>query len=107
MATSESELGDGGGDGSDEEGDETEFHANELARATVQPRWPTRVFAAECVRKIITACMVSKGAHFDLALAKELQLTKGKGLLFLLIYKWFHIKNCCGVSIPFLYNCLD
>jgi hypothetical protein len=79
MTSSETELGEGGGDGSDEEGDDTEFHTNELARASVQPRWPTRVFAAECVRKIITACQSSKGAHFDLALAKEVQLTKGKG----------------------------
>lgn len=60
--------------------DQAEFHTEEEtnARSLVQPRWPTRVFAAECVRKIIAACEGGKGAHFDLVLAKELQMTAGK-----------------------------
>lgn len=59
--------------------DQAEFHAEEdSSHPAVQPRWPTRVFAAECVRKIIAACEMNKASHFDLALAKELQLTKGK-----------------------------
>lgn len=60
--------------------DQTEFHTNENASThpAVQPRWPTRVFAAECVRKIISACESSNKAHFDLVLAKEMQATKGK-----------------------------
>ncbi|XP_014275349.1 HEAT repeat-containing protein 5B isoform X4 [Halyomorpha halys] len=66
-------------EGSDDEGDDTEFHAGELARVTIQPRWPTRVFAADSVSKIIAACKIHKGAHFDLALAKEMQMSKHKG----------------------------
>lgn len=41
------------------------------------PRYLTRVFAVEVVRKIITLCE-NERAHFDLALAKELQLSGGK-----------------------------
>ncbi|GFG34432.1 hypothetical protein Cfor_07683, partial [Coptotermes formosanus] len=61
--------------------DQTEFHAadDHSTHPAVQPRWPTRVFAAECVRRIIVACEGNKGAHFDLALAKEMQLTKSRG----------------------------
>ncbi|KAG5899474.1 hypothetical protein JTB14_015325 [Gonioctena quinquepunctata] len=60
--------------------DQAEFHAEEdSSHPAVQPRWPTRVFAAECVRKIIAACETNnKAAHFDLVKAKELQMTKGK-----------------------------
>lgn len=59
--------------------DQVEFHADDEAnRPTVQPRWPTRVFAAECVRKIIAACESGNNAHFDLVQAKEMQLSKCK-----------------------------
>lgn len=60
--------------------DQEEFHAEDdsNARPAVQPRWPTRVFAAECVCKIIAACEANKSTHFDLVLAKEMQLNKGK-----------------------------
>lgn len=60
--------------------DQTEFHASESTSThpAVQPRWPTRVFAAECVRKIISACETSFKGHFDLMLAKEQQAVKNK-----------------------------
>lgn len=72
------------GDGADDEDaddDQEEFHAAEERARPLQPRWPTRVFAAECVRRIIAACHSNKAvrAHFDLALAKEQQLTKTRG----------------------------
>ncbi|XP_061854900.1 HEAT repeat-containing protein 5A isoform X3 [Colius striatus] len=35
------------------------------------PRWSTRVFAAECVCKIISQCENAGSAHFDIALAQE------------------------------------
>lgn len=70
-------------DNADAEGDDdqAEFHAEESTkqRQTISPRWPTRVFAAQCVRRIITACANDKQVHFDLTLAKEMQNTKGKG----------------------------
>lgn len=60
--------------------DQAEFHAEDdsSTHPAVQPRWPTRVFAAECVRKIISACELSKSAHFDLIQAKELQQSTGR-----------------------------
>lgn len=63
--------------------DQAEFRADESTkqRPSVTPRWPTRVFAAQCVRRIIAACVNNKQAHFDLALAKEMQLSKGKGAI--------------------------
>ncbi|XP_057651452.1 HEAT repeat-containing protein 5B [Diorhabda carinulata] len=58
--------------------DQAEFHTEDSSLSAVQPRWPTRVFAAECVRKIISACESNRSAHFDLIKAKELQATNGK-----------------------------
>lgn len=69
-------------DNDDEEvDDDIEYHAEENTEThpAVQPRWPTRVYAAECVRKIITTCEASNPAHFDLSLAKEMQMTKSRG----------------------------
>ncbi|XP_015601934.1 HEAT repeat-containing protein 5B isoform X2 [Cephus cinctus] len=61
--------------------DQAEFHADESMRQrpTVSPRWPTRVFAAQCVRRIVATCVNNKQAHFDLSLAKEMQMAKGRG----------------------------
>lgn len=61
--------------------DVAEFHAEEKesTHPAVQPRWPTRVFAAECVRKIITTCETANPIHFDLLQAKEIQMTKSRG----------------------------
>ncbi|XP_034942648.1 HEAT repeat-containing protein 5B isoform X2 [Chelonus insularis] len=69
-------------DSADAEGDDdqAEFHADESKqRPSVSPRWPTRVFAAQCIRKIISTCKNNKQAHFDLSIAKELQQAKGRG----------------------------
>lgn len=67
-----------------EEEDHAEFGGGlakeEVTHPPVQPRWPTRVFAAECVRRLIAACRASKPAHFDLAQAKDMQFTKTKGI---------------------------
>ncbi|NXC59148.1 HTR5A protein, partial [Aleadryas rufinucha] len=35
------------------------------------PRWSTRVFATECVCKIISQCETAGSAHFDITLAQE------------------------------------
>ncbi|GJQ66814.1 hypothetical protein Trydic_g18582 [Trypoxylus dichotomus] len=61
--------------------DQAEFHAEDdsTTHPAVQPRWPTRVFAAACVRKIIVACETNKSIHLDLVQAKEMQQNKGKG----------------------------
>ena len=42
----------------------------------ITPRWPTKVFAVECSRKIYTVCK-SDPAHFDLSLAEEKKRNEG------------------------------
>lgn len=37
------------------------------------PRWATRVFAADCVCRIINQCENANSAHFDIALAQEIK----------------------------------
>ncbi|XP_049994756.1 HEAT repeat-containing protein 5A isoform X2 [Alexandromys fortis] len=37
------------------------------------PRWATRVFAADCVCRIINQCENANRAHFDIALAQEMK----------------------------------
>lgn len=70
-------------DDDDDDGDDdvAEFHAEETqsTHPAVQPRWPTRVFAAECIRRIIVTCENASPIHFDLIQAKELQMTKSRG----------------------------
>lgn len=67
----EAQLGDGEGEDDD---DNAEFHTEEPTQThpAVQPRWKTRVFAAECVRKIINSCEQGNPKHFDLMAAKDL-----------------------------------
>lgn len=58
----------------DEDDDNAEFHTDEPTQThpAVQPRWKTRVFAAECVRRIISTCEQANAKHFDLIAAKDL-----------------------------------
>ncbi|XP_067847513.1 HEAT repeat-containing protein 5A isoform X2 [Heptranchias perlo] len=44
----------------------------------ITPRWPTRVFAAECVCRIIAQCENTDAAHFDMAIAQERKLKDPK-----------------------------
>lgn len=47
-----------------------------------QPRWPTRVFAVQCICRIISTCYkeCDSAPHFNLSLAKELSFTNNKGI---------------------------
>ena len=75
-------------------GDDTdEFTKGEESRDSIQPRWPTRVFAAECLRKIIEECCAGNRAHYDLGLAKEMQLTQSRG-----DYLVLHLSELVRVS---------
>ncbi|XP_035692964.1 HEAT repeat-containing protein 5B-like [Branchiostoma floridae] len=58
----------------EEDDDTAKFHAGGEAKThpTVAPRWPTRMFATDCVRKIIQACE-GNPTNFDLRKAKELK----------------------------------
>ncbi|XP_075146419.1 HEAT repeat-containing protein 5B isoform X2 [Haematobia irritans] len=68
-------------DEEDDADDVTEYHASENSSThpAVQPRWTTRVFAAQSVRKIMSACESDTPIHFDLLQAKEMQMTKSSG----------------------------
>lgn len=44
-----------------EDDDQEQFHAEEdNQQRAVQPRWPTRVFAAECARRVLSACTAER-----------------------------------------------
>ncbi|NXA51387.1 HTR5A protein, partial [Nothocercus julius] len=45
--------------------------SDERSHPFSNPRWSTRVFAAECVCKIISQCENADSAHFDITLAQE------------------------------------
>lgn len=83
--TAEVGLGDEDADADEDEEDcdAAEFKAadSRASRPLIAPRWPTRVFAAQCVRRIIASCATSPqaAAHFDLARAKEEHLTRSRG----------------------------
>ncbi|XP_048217876.1 HEAT repeat-containing protein 5A isoform X3 [Perognathus longimembris pacificus] len=47
--------------------------SNEKSHPFTHPRWATRVFAAECVCRIIKQCENANSAHFDIALAQEMK----------------------------------
>lgn len=68
-------------DDNENDDDVADFHIDEkeTTHPAVQPRWPTRVFAAECIRKIISTCEAANPIHFDLIQAKEMQMTKSRG----------------------------
>nr|XP_032522705.1 HEAT repeat-containing protein 5B [Danaus plexippus plexippus] len=58
----------------EDDDDQAEFHAEseQATHPAVQPRWPTRVFAMECIQKVMGACEATgESAHFDLVKAKE------------------------------------
>ncbi|XP_062946323.1 HEAT repeat-containing protein 5A isoform X2 [Cynocephalus volans] len=46
---------------------------DEKSHPFTNPRWTTRVFAAECVCRIINQCENANSAHFDIALAQEMK----------------------------------
>lgn len=72
-------------DDDEEEDAELEFKANQpdVTHPTVAPRWPTRVFATECLQKILVACEGVQ-ANFDLELAREIKMkTSNENLLVL------------------------
>lgn len=57
----------------------------EVSASQVAPRWPTRVFAINCLLKVMASCEGDE-VHFDLSLAKQLQL-RNKGEVTLLCYR--------------------
>lgn len=65
VLTVASEPGEGdqrsGLDAVPEDDDQEQFHAEEdNQQRAVQPRWPTRVFAAECARRVLSGCTAKR-----------------------------------------------
>lgn len=61
----------------DEMDDDTMFTTlgeEDKTKPSVAPRWATRVFAADCLCRIIMLCENANKAHFDLALARSAKL---------------------------------
>uniref|UniRef100_A0AAY4A7U5 HEAT repeat-containing protein 5A n=1 Tax=Denticeps clupeoides TaxID=299321 RepID=A0AAY4A7U5_9TELE len=72
----------------DEDGDRDDdfsaFHAKpESGGPFTNLRWSTRVFAVECVCRIIALCDSADPAHFDMALAQERRLQESTDFLVL------------------------
>ena len=100
-------------DDEDDEGLNVRHTDADASRPTVAPRWPTRVFAIECMRKVMAVCDGNDN-HFSLATAKALRQS-GKGCYFFVSssrsmwifaqifrnsYKWFSDK--CALN-----HCLE
>ena len=47
-------------------------------KLVITPKWPTRVFAMECIRMILAACK-NHPHHVDLAVARKLKATNNSG----------------------------
>ena len=66
--------------GVDEDEDVAKFTTGESAETQlstkISPRWPSKVFAVQCSRRIYAVCR-SDPAHFDLSLARKKNLEKG------------------------------
>ncbi|XP_076141616.1 HEAT repeat-containing protein 5B isoform X1 [Alosa pseudoharengus] len=70
----------------DDTDDDTMFTTlgEEPSKPNVAPRWVTRVFAADCLCRIIHLCENSDKAHFDLATARSARAKNPKGDLLVL-----------------------
>lgn len=65
----------------DEMDDDTMFTTlgeEDKSKPFVAPRWATRVFAADCLCRIINLCENADQAHFDLAMARSAKLRNPK-----------------------------
>uniref|UniRef100_A0A8C4XXI4 HEAT repeat containing 5A n=1 Tax=Gopherus evgoodei TaxID=1825980 RepID=A0A8C4XXI4_9SAUR len=58
-------------EGTKEDDDVLTSETDERSHPFTNPKWSTRVFAAECVCKIISHCENAGRAHFDITLAQE------------------------------------
>lgn len=63
----------------EDEDDDVTFKTGEkvVTHPTVPPRWSTRVFAAESVRRVIQVCE-GNTVHFDLAMARDMRRKTGR-----------------------------
>ncbi|XP_030052254.1 HEAT repeat-containing protein 5B [Microcaecilia unicolor] len=65
----------------DEMDDDTIFTTHgddDKSKPSVAPRWATRVFAADCLCRVIMLCENTHKAHFDLAMARSAKMKNPK-----------------------------
>ncbi|KAL2098993.1 hypothetical protein ACEWY4_005473 [Coilia grayii] len=71
-------------DDGDRDDDSSVFHArSECGGSFSSLRWATRVFAVECVCRVVALCESADPAHFDMALAQERRLQESTDFLVL------------------------
>ena len=98
-------------DDEDDEGLNVRHTDADASRLTVTPRWPTRVFAIECMRKVMAVCDGNEN-HFCLATAKALRHS-GKGQSSLIVYQSEALRHsgkgqsCLIILCPMCYRWLD
>lgn len=78
------------GEDGDVDDEDLYFKASEekSINSNMSPKWRSRVFATETLRRIITSCetSVNRELHFDLSLAKEKRKTLGVNETFLVLH---------------------
>jgi len=82
-------------DDEDDEGLNVRHTDADASRPTVAPRWPTRVFAIECMRRVMAVCGSDEN-HFSLATAKALRQS-GKGQNYFIICS--KTQSCSQLSV--------
>lgn len=55
---------------------------DDKSKPSVAPRWVTRVFAADCLCRIILLCENADKPHFDLAAARSAKAKNPKGAIY-------------------------
>jgi len=83
-------------DNEDDDDDDVQFTGGQdsSSHATVQPSWTTRVFAASCLRRIISECCDGDRAHFDLSLAREVAMSGSSRSDFLVLHLSELVRMC-------------
>ncbi|PVD26321.1 hypothetical protein C0Q70_13992 [Pomacea canaliculata] len=86
-STTEPEVDEGDDDSAENEDDDERFNAAEpdVTHPAISPRWPTKVFAVECLMKVMVACEEGEG-QYDLIKAKELKQTSEHKGSFLVLH---------------------
>ena len=75
-----------GGGGDDDDGEEGAVVLSKKAddKFVITPKWPTRVFAMECIRMILQVCK-SHQEHVDLALARKMKEENSSGIIYMIL----------------------
>lgn len=91
----------------DEIDDDTMFTGlgdDDKSKPSVAPRWVTRVFAADCLCRIILLCENADKAHFDLATARSVKAKNPKGRIdhITVMETLNFLSNICGLLIHYV-----